>query len=458
MTTLSYKLIDTANNHVKDDNTLLNSPAVLVQFPQGIPQTLQHNENNTNKYNNNSAINFELYNNTDNRKLQQRVLIGYNDNSVYVGKNYGEHNYKNNLQQHIVGLYDEQHNTLKLYNTLHVYSLQQNIINQEDGTLMNNNVTQLQQQQDNIKSEVEQSTEEKQQEYIQSRELLIETYGSKKRKRDLRSAAANKVTMNDSVNDVLNNTLNQVHNTPVKKEIKQENDNNSTTTTPTSESSNNTTGILPQHDSTTDDVDKIYDVYNIIGVSAWEALVAKVIIDACHKPSSNTHLTQFVSYRALQLTVYENDIKTMKIKSKILLYIDKVIKFSTMHPSKKQYEVKHHKYLIPHAVQEQLLNDFCIVQQGETDALTGQQRINYIHNNTMKTKMYLYLVVLSLIACNYVLQEQDIKLLAGDLKITIPTLITYAREVGCVNASKTTIQLKAPLTLPELRNRRMSRR
>lgn len=411
-------------------NQLLDSPAVLIQYPQGAPQLLKG-----------SAHKIQLYKNIEPRKSHQRILVNETETAIYTAKNYAEHNYRNNVQQYIVGVFNDQSNVIKLYDTAHLYSATQ-YIKDDNGDIMNHDRL------NNVKTEND-DMDETPRTYEQTREDLISTYGSKKRRRDLRSAATNKVTMQQSITDVLNTTLSHAH------AVKAENADENTVNDPTASVSTVLQGtLLPPHNSTTDQASDIYDMYNIISVSAWEQLDSKQLIE--RRNNTQDILSAFVQHRCTLLSALEHDAKQQKIKSKLLLYIDKLIKFIQLPAKRKQSGMHDRRLNIPFSVQHQLLNDFCHSHQ--TADANGITHTEYQYNAQMKNKSYCWLCVLCCIAADTILLENDIITLAADLKLTLPSLLQYFKEVGCTIANKTKIQLTAPFTLPQLKGKRQARR
>lgn len=452
------------------DEQQLSSPAVLLRFPYGPPAQL------TASGHEHRALTAVLYSNSDKRKRHQRSVLCNTDSVLYRGINYGDDSYKLNTQQYSVGVYNTKTQTLRLHDTTHVYNMHQHMKSALDGSIMPVAATASNSSSNNINDDDDAATRSAKlsAQYIQDRENLIDTYGSKKRRREIKSQAANKVTMQQQVADVLDHTLNATHQdtSAVKKEAGISSDSEATAAATTADPGLAALKLLtlPPHNDRTTNVFEIYDKFTMISADEWDALPSSLILNSANNSNSsiNKRYTAFIQHRIVLLSTTEHDKSESKIKAKLLLYTDILLRFATMSPASKQkslqalaqseaYATGTEHYSVHSEVQQRLLREFCEATEQQSSKGDGVMYTSYKQSLSMKSKTLCWLCVLALMICDYSLDGRDIELMAADLKVTSQALLLYFKEVGATT-SKDRVKLNAPLQLPSLKGKARAKR
>lgn len=381
--------------------------AVIVRFPSGPPAQLLKPESA-------SSLSFQLYNNADARKSSQRVLVCDAGAVAYGGKNFGDENFKNNTNKFCIGIYtpdkSSSSSSCKLIDIPHVFNLVPNL-----SSLISSH-----------------EDEEKDSTYASQMKVLADTFGSKKKQKQLQSRAANQVTVEESSAAVLQHAIANVEkNEQLEEEdvlLQQIHEN-----------------ILPPHNPAAEHARNIYDLNSIIPERVWNSLDVKNLKKVVKKPAElakeEANFSAFV-FRRLRTLEDQLD-QQIDHAVHILKYIQYVLMFRGLPKNAKRRGME--AWECPQEVKEQLLHDFTeTTQQGEY--------MKTSFNSRMSEKLLCWLSVLSLFACNFTVDATDIDNLTKDLKFTSSDLLRYFREAGC-SGGKSQVRLTAPLSLPKLRKK-----
>ena len=216
---------------------------VVMRFPYGSPKILDSDE-----------INFTLYNDKTNKN--KNILIGSNSYADYIGKNYGKSDKSLNNQQYAIGFITKSKKNkkkkLKLISLDHIYEMKQKMRQINDH--MNDKSDD---DDDNNNNSINS--------YLSKRRKLVELFGSKKRKKIVRSQDANRININEKNSKSL---LSSIKNAAKNVSSSTQNDiktNNSSSIKPKSD-------LLPLYNSTTEDVTEIYQLDNLIYMKDFNSL------------------------------------------------------------------------------------------------------------------------------------------------------------------------------------------
>ncbi|XP_049849803.1 uncharacterized protein LOC126320388 isoform X2 [Schistocerca gregaria] len=408
--------------YVRGQQDTLN-PLVLT-FPQGPPPT--------NLLNNTSGgLRFSCYHGkpqgSDGEQTFFDVRAGANEFQVeYFGSNRekGEQSDSQSLlrpeSKYLVGVYNKLTNTVELLETPSLFLMQQRVITYKEKV------------EHDKYGELTSKTQ---------RDLLIHTFSSNRRQRQLINTLANQVDKNAEFG--------------VKAlDIKCTDDNN--------EGPPENRSDLPPHNSKTHDVKEIYPVDSFISMDILDFIIAsqQPCIKTLEKndPHLQNSVCMFV-FEAMQ------DVKNILISDKyrsgenkppleqaqriaaLLQYLDYLITiYKLQQRDKRKLILNRFERLIPTTITNGILKKFA-VQETPT---------RWKVSKSLKLKLISYICVIAITVKNF---SMDIAPLAKELSMSVFDLRLHLTAIGCsisTNAKKsqstspnTTAVLKAPLKLPD---------
>lgn len=399
--------------------------AVLCRFPQGPPSQLTDQSSN-------SDLTFTLHAHNDNsRKVVQRVLTADSDRVEWAGKNFLEESYKLNTQHFAIGLPDTTNKTIALYPVNHIYSMQQRVKHRPNDLIDDD---------DTVDS------------YSAKQKLLVDSFGSKKRKSQLASRESNRVVMNDEIGEALSTSISHVTSIDEGSEMSLA-DLSASTKLP----------LLPPHDAETDDVTKIFKLHDMVPQHVLTSMngQARQIMNMADKHDelkallAEWNLGLFVKNQIqdkldLHVKVAEDERKLIETLS-ILLVIHALIQIQSGRGSVTQ-KLRNMPMKISEPLMQYLLSTFTLTTTGPS----GKPGFSVDTEKARKIRSYLCLLCLHV--NRYRLSSSDLAQLTDDLTMTATDLVTWLREIGCTKANKSHVELTAPLSLGRFKGKRKSRK
>eukprot|EP01006_Ploeotia_vitrea_P042079 TRINITY_DN66604_c2_g2_i1.p1 TRINITY_DN66604_c2_g2~~TRINITY_DN66604_c2_g2_i1.p1 ORF type:complete len:447 (+),score=230.18 TRINITY_DN66604_c2_g2_i1:63-1403(+) len=287
--------------------------------------------------------------------------------------------------------------------------------------------------------------------YRAKQKMLVEQFGSKKRKRMLRSREANMINLDgqQNVGDVqqqLQNTMRNKQKLLAASSSSSSNSSSSSSSTPSAEAGGIDHGaLLPAFNAETKVVSEIYDWNSIIPEAVAEQLEFRTLLKASKKTAlaeklASDRYPKFVLQMLpeLQQTSRKEEVRA----AKTLMFLNFLLRFHHVNMrSKNRNGELADRIGAPQPVADHLLRTF-----------TERQGRNMVCTEQMQHKVLCHVCVLAQLCSRYHLLSESLKSLASDLKLSTDKVWTYMRQIGCVRgADKQTTVLKAPLKLPGLR-------
>jgi hypothetical protein len=199
---------------------------------------------------------------------------------------------------------------------------------------------------------------------------------------------------------------------------------------------------LPPHDAKTTDVNKIYQIKNIVSEDALETLTAQVrlLLKEAKGEGDFKHLDypDFVLNRLKVLGKIE-DKKSKTRMAQAMVYLTLLMQIAKL--PKLGFEKEMEAMELPKPIKEHVTELF-------TSPLAGQSK----HGHTMvnSKRLHCYIAVASLLAsgpgCK--VQKEGMISLSRFLCISLSSLAAYFKHVGC-KADFSSAELMAPFTPPE---------
>eukprot|EP00742_Colponemidia_sp_Colp-10_P005778 GILJ01006176.1.p1 GENE.GILJ01006176.1~~GILJ01006176.1.p1 ORF type:complete len:456 (-),score=71.29 GILJ01006176.1:34-1353(-) len=376
-------------HHTKDDDVVL-MPQLAV-FMAGPPAPTAFDPRSSN------AFTFSMYANTESRKTNQRILVAENDKIECIGTNFGKESKATHLTKYLLGFKRKGSKRMRLVDVDHTYRLQQHIKGVGEVTIGAQSALNPAEQ----------------------RRALIETFGSKKKQQQVRSALANQVDEDriasaSNVRKILSERVAQLE---AKDQEMQTND------APDVAARRD---LLPPFNTETSNVEEIYDLHQLITPAEWATIDYKDLAKAVKKPSTLVkHKDQYHTavYERLVRLSHESDKGDYKTLVRSLIYLEVLILFSELPKTIRQKPGELAQHLgVSETIVERLLRDFAQSEMKET----GQ--LQYSRPQTLVDKLITYILVLLLIAENF---EFSIENICKDLKLSHNKLILYLKETGC---------------------------
>lgn len=255
------------------------------------------------------------------------------------------------------------------------------------------------------------------------RTQLTERFGSLKRRKDLRSQTANKVDIDASEASAF---AAQAALAAAKgmEETKLEQDESNP--------------LIPPHDATTTQPEKIYPFSGLLPENLWSHIPTKPLT---HARGSTEQLAElfpgFVLARMDRLRTLPEQEQTQL--ARMLMYLTYLMLIT---------RVRHHSKITTYLGCSQALADY-FASTFSNDGVTSATAEQFSKTSVIKMKIYICILALK---CNpsAALDENDLTVIASDLKTTVSELLPFFRAAGCNPARKTRCALSAPLKLPKL--------
>ena len=359
----------------------------------------------------------------------QRILLATTPGVTYVAPNYGsQQSFRTHTNQFAIGVFDAAKNKLKVIPCSHVFKMEQHVAALEN---------------------LEDASAGGEETYSTQQRVLADTFGSKKRQKQLQSRAANQVTVQESTSQVLTHAVSTI--TPnvdmeaedtLLEKIRAQ--------------------VLPAFDESAENVRDIYrteaimPAYIVEGMTSaakrWRAVLKKGESAVSKDIKSATPLSSslFVQNRLMALAKRgydERDAATLKL----LIFLHLLLQFRNGGRNKRKVvsEWTDEKEGADDNVKEYLLSTFTTSKKlgSGAEAVTRS-----VFDALSEQKLLCYISVTTLLLANFTLDADQVDAMATDLKMMTTDMLKYYAEAGCT-VSKVRIHLSAPLKLPKLRKK-----
>jgi len=426
----------------KRPNTEHDGP-LLARFPHGPPAQLMHEDQR-------DDITFKMYANSEERKSFQRILVASAPRVSYSSQNFGGmHSMKSSsaataTTQQAIGIYEPSKGKVKIVPVKHVYRMEQYV----------DSVEAMDVEKEEADEEITFSTKQR---------TLADTFGSKKRQKQLQSRAANQVTLQESTSQVLTHAVSTIQ----PNEERAEED---------TLLENIRKRTLPKYDESAEHVREIYPISGLMPqpiheslastAKAWRSVLKKGNDDLAKAASSLTS-SLFIQKR-LQFLAKGERSSERETQLKLLILFHLMVLFRQGGKNKKkvvmEWDANNISTAVEARVKEHLLHTFTtkavINPAGSSssgDASSGPVSsstpiVRSVFDSQCEQKLLCHLAVISLWLTNFTIESELIDLLATDMRMMTSEMLKYYVEIGC-SASKSKIALHAPLKLPVLRKR-----
>jgi len=416
-------------------------------------------------------LDFEM---SENKKEKKLYIEGETDLISFEGKDYEEGNKLNDTSKLLVAIVNHNNKNIQIYDSGHVFSLRSTAVSASEN------------RKDPKKREHENLG------YFDSKKLLVDSFGSKKKQKLLKAMTANRIDVN-SIAMGGGSITEEVKEIAISDIIDKTDENADQAIDPLEQSRR---AVLPPFNQDAKTPEEVFDPHQLIGEDAYSVLVRqlkealeqsdsngkkkkKSIIPAddennendedqpapSNKKSwqeylmSNGYWPEFIRTRLLKIRE-ALDVYT-KEYVRNLIYLRHLIVFHQGPMSfYKSNEVYAEKFSIPELLLQTLKDKF-------TSQHIGNKRMEYKKTKESKTKLILYILAMSLIINGFSLVTSE---LAEELKLPPQSCAIMLKELGCsiTAAKKKSIgasagqvsyiaNLTIPLKFPELRRSKKSK-
>lgn len=386
---------------------------VVCSFPGGIPPSPSDGQ---------EAIDFKMYGHTEKRKSHHQLIQGETSVMRYTAQNSSKP-----TDVLAIGLVDKDE-LKKGGVTVNLVPLSGSVFTVSQDV---RSATKIEKEEKDKRA-----LEHKALDYQTKTSLLVEEFGSKKRQRMVRSNAANRINLEESIaNKMFRQTTDTIDaggggeadKAMLAKSFEFQRD------------------WIPPHNASERDPAKVYNIEEILGADAWAALKepTKVLLKLAKKPSAVAAATLPEVVKVSLTTVAKLDKATQKIRGRSVCYLSNLLTFLQLGNRKKRDISEDEE--VADDVQTQLLSAFTCRQ-----TINGK-KVQNCFNERMQQKLMCYLAVVCLSCHGQALDETVLNALAKDLKMTVSNLLKFFKEVGCASATTKRTNLSAPLVLQSLK-------
>lgn len=359
-------------------------PPYIVHFPHGPPslEVLRSND----------QLNITSYSNVqDQRKKHQQIIVAETEKMEYKGKNFGE-DARSNVSKYLIGVYNKKMGTLDLVDSPTVFSMEQRVKNMKIKS------------QPNIQQNLD---------FAAKRNLLVETFGSKRLRKSHRSTTEHAVTTNSTTDDVSDEIKKVLED---KAKVQREDVPNI-----------NMYPDLPPANFETTNAEEIYPIDQIFETEEAELLPSKEML---HAYASPVKLKEFIDqyqlpeylHNFLSTEDWKHSSKQQKRKlAPILLYLSYLIvfkrSFKAIQRTKDKSELEE-LVKIPPTLLYKFISMFS--ERKNNGRIDASKR----HH----TKLLNYILVLYLTVNNF---KGSVDAIAQVLKLPSQNCALYFRRIGC---------------------------
>eukprot|EP00128_Syssomonas_multiformis_P014222 Colp12_sorted_trinity150504_noHs@1230 len=376
---------------------------VLANFPGGIPANVYATED---------PLTFGFYKNIDaltREEATRRVVAGETDELSYLGANYGDDSLKSSLCKYVIGV--QRGETVELYDALSFgikHKVKRPRVYDVDTELN---------EADDTRTEAEK--------YMARRNLLVETFGAKKKKQAVAAAQRNRIDVNELgagaaaiQTTVQANLANEIPFASIQQEADEERP-------------------VPPYNLNATTPHEFYVFNDIITPEEYEALKvpSKLFVKCTPKDLEGWKQTRkYGSYILGQLASLPTNPAEKNKKARSLLYLHYMLKFRDM-PLRAMSEEEGFNTDMPDVVKQRLLALF-------TESITEDGKLVYKMPQRLKDKLVNYVFALVLHIDNFVVHPENI---VKDMKLSMLKATDHFRALGChVSSGKRKIEGEEP--------------
>ena len=411
---------------------------IVVSFPGGLPESVQNRSVKPPRF---------VWQKSDANSKRGRRVVGYDRHCLYAASARGML-LDDRRTKLCVGVYDKKRGTVVLHESATngtVFALQQSVPTyiERNGQVGTDTLS------------------------TADRPNIFEDFGSLKKRRVLKSQAANRVDVNHVVGAGHDSAVvNQImHGEGMSKSNREVIEN--TKQTNTEKKSANELALnearkqlLPEFDTGATEPSRVYDARGIAGENSWNRIHRKVTaclhqedpIDAVVQSIFEKDWFEFV----LKLVMEVNpDAKNSSFRISCAILVNWMVKFYNMHKGKRRIasieEEKGHHFGIPIEEVARCLKLFATELPPRADVEEEEKKPSYVMSKQNKDKMVVHILLLFMIASGASMKIVDIGSIAKTLQVPVNDCSGFLKYAGCsisrkgINLSAT---LKTPLTFP----------
>lgn len=412
---------------------------IVVSFPGGLPESVD------NKANSNVKAPQFVWQKTSEKNNRSRRVVGYDRHCIYSASAQGRL-YDDRRTKLCVGVYDKQRGSVVLYEAATkgtVFSLQQSVpaYIQKNGHV-----------------ETDQSSNA-------LRPNIFEDFGSQKKRKVLKSQAANRVDIDHVigagsesavVNQIMKGHSMSESNKKAIEDSKLAKEDRKTAVEVALEVARK--HLIPEYDENADEPSKVYDAKNIAGEQAWDRIHRKVTA-MLHKEDPIDVIIQSVfekdwyGFAIKLIKEISPNSKNAGFRITCAITANWMVKFYGMYKTKKSIEaIKELKGLhfgIPIEIVTRCLDSFATALPPRS----GGKALQYVMSKQNKEKMVVHILLLYMIAGGPTMKISDLTGVADSLKIPTNDCSNFLKHAGCTITRKGNVlgaTLKTPLKFPKV--------
>ncbi len=310
----------------------------------------------------------------------------------------------------------------------------------------------------------------------EARPNIFEDFGSQKKRRVLKSQAANRVDINhvigagnDSavVNQIMSGQAMSESNKLAIQDSKYADKDRKTANEMALEEARKQ--LLPEYDKNANDPSRVYNAKSIVGDKAWSRIHRKVT--AClHKDDPIDAIIESVfedDWRVFVIPLIKQvspESKNAAFRITCAISVNWMVKFYLMCKTRKTIrhfdESKSTHFGIPIEIITRCLELFAIQLPARSDSEGGTKDPSYVMSKQNKDKMVVHILLLTMLATGSSMKIHNVKNVAEDLKLPLNECGSFLKYAGCTmsrNGNIVSATLKTPLTFPNAGRRGKAR-
>jgi hypothetical protein len=419
---------------------------IIVSFPGGLPESVENKSVKPPRF---------LWQKSDANTKRGRRVVGFDRHCLYSASARGLL-FDDRRTKICVGIYDKKRGTVALHEGATngtVFALQQSVPtyidkNGQVGTDPSSNA---------------------------DRPNIFEDFGSQKKRRVLKSQAANRVDVNhvigagsDSavVNQIMHGQSMSNSNRQAIEDGKDADAERKTANEVALEEARKQ--LLPEYNKKAKEPSRVYSAKSIAGEKAWSRIHRKVT--AClHQDDPIDAVVQSVFEKdwygfVIKLVKEVNpDANNCAFRISCAIAVNWMVKYYLMYKSKRSIpaveESKGSHFGIPIEVVSRCLELFATELPPKFDSEGGKKAPAYVMSKQNKDRMVVHILLLFMIASGSSMKIMDIRSIAETLKVPLNDCSTFLKYAGCTitrEGNNLSAMLKTPLTFPKA-GRRVNR-
>jgi len=416
---------------------------IVVSFPGGLPESVENSSVKPPQF---------VWQKSNEKTKRGRRVVGYDRHCLYSASAPG-FLYDDRRTKLCVGVYDKKRGSVVLHEGATngtVFSLQQSVPTyiQKNGQ---------------VETDLASTA---------ARPNIFEDFGSQKKRRVLKSQAANRVDVDhvigagsDSavVNQIMQGQAMSASNKKAIEDSKDADTEMKTANEVALEEARKQ--LIPEYDENAGEPSEVFSAKSIAGEKAWDRIHRKVTaclhqddpIDAVLQSVNEKDWYGFVIKLIKEVSP---DAKNGAFRISCAIIVNWMVKFYLMYKSKRSIEaikeMKGSHYGIPIEVVTRCLELFATALPPRSDPETGIKSPSYVMSRQNKEKMVVHILLLFMIAGGPSMKIANIGSVAESLKVPMDDCSAFLKYAGCTIARKgnnLSATLKTPLKFPKVGRR-----